>query len=219
MSNNEEEIWKALPGVTGVEVSNFGRVRTIDRVVSGENGTRSLKGHVLKQCKNIDGYLTVSIQIDGKQATKRVHRLVAQTFIKNPDNLPQVNHKDCDRTNNHVENLEFCDNSYNQKYKNKFGISNTETQGHPLFAINLSTLEVLHFRSQGEAGRELGISTGNINNIIKGRYKQTHGFWFVNDGGHDVDILKNRAPYKGKRLEDLEKARWYLDKLIDSIEN
>ena len=192
MSNNEEEIWKALPGVTGVEVSNFGRVRTIDRVVSGENGTRSLKGHVLKQCKNIDGYLTVSIQIDEKQATKRVHRLVAQTFIKNPDNLPQVNHKDCDRTNNNVENLEFCDNSYNQKYKNKFGISNTESQGHPLFAINLDTMEVLHFRSQGEAGRELGVSQQNINKVLKGKRNHTHGSWFVNDDNKATDAIKNK---------------------------
>lgn len=71
MINNEEEIWKALPGVTGVEVSAFGRVRTIDRTVSGENGTRSLKGHILKQCSNRDGYLTVSIQINKKGVTKK----------------------------------------------------------------------------------------------------------------------------------------------------
>lgn len=186
------EIWKLLPGVPGVEVSTLGNVRTLDKLISSEKMTRFTKGRILKQHDDKDGYLQVRIPIDGKRATKSVHRLIAQTFIKNPNNLPQVNHKDCDRTNNNVENLEFCDNSYNQKYKNKFGISNTESQGHPLFAINLDTLEVLHFRSQGEAGRELGVSQQNINKVLKGKRNHTHGFWFVNDDDKATDAINNK---------------------------
>lgn len=198
MINNEEEIWKSLPDVTGVEVSTFGRVRTIDRVVSGENGTRSLKGKVLKQRNDRYGYPIVSIQINKKGVTKTIHRLVAQTFIPNPDGFPQVNHKDCDRTNNNVENLEWCDNSYNQQYRQKYGISNTEAQGSPLFAINLATWGALHFRSQGEASRELGVDRPNINAVIKGSRKHAGGYWFVNDDGHAVDIVKSKLHDIGK---------------------
>ena len=192
MTNNEKEIWKSLPGVAGVEISTFGKVRTLDRVVSSEKRTQFIKGRILKQSDNSCGYLQVNIPIDGKWAVKLVHRLVTQTFIPNPDNLPQVNHKDCIRTNNNVENLEFCTASYNHQYREKFGISNTESQGHPLFAIDLDTLEVLHFRSQGEAGRALGVNPKNINKVIKGRRNHTGDFWFVNDDSHAVDVVKSK---------------------------
>lgn len=94
---NQVEIWKTLPGVTGVEVSTFGRVHTLDSLISSEKYTRFTKGRVLKQHDNHNGYMLVRIPVDGKWTTKRVHRLVAQTFIKNTDNLPQVNHLDCNR--------------------------------------------------------------------------------------------------------------------------
>jgi len=192
ITNNEEEIWKSLPGVAGVEVSTFGKVRTLDRVVSSEKRTQFIKGRVLKQSYNNCGYLQVDIPIDGKWVLKLAHRLVAQTFLPNPDNLPQVNHLDCDRRNNNVENLEFCTASYNHQYREKFGISNTESQGNSLFAINLDTLEVLHFRSQGEAGRAIGVNSKNINMVIKGKRNYAGGFWFVNDDGHALDVVKSK---------------------------
>jgi len=199
MANSEEEIWRAHPEYTGTEVSTFGRVRTLDRVVPCRgNGTRFVKGLILKQWDNGTGYLQATIQIDGKQTKKYVHRLVAQTFIKNNGNLPEVNHKDNDRTNNHVDNLEFCTHSYNMKYREKYGVSQTESQGHPIFAINLDTLEVSHFRSQCEAGRALGVNSKSINNVIKGRYKYTNGYWFVNDDGHAVDVVKSKLYDIGK---------------------
>jgi len=192
MADNEEEIWKPLPGVLGVEVSTFGRVRTLDKLISSEKITRFIKGIVLKQFDSGIGYLQVSIPIDGKRTKKLVHRLVAQTFIPNPENLPQVNHKDCNRANNDVSNLEWCTASYNNQYKEKFGISTTESRGHPVFAINLSTLEVLHFRAQNEASRELGINIGSINMVIKGSRNKAGGFWFVSDDGHAVDVVKSK---------------------------
>lgn len=184
----EKEIWKSLPGVAGVEVSTFGRVRTLDKVVSSENGTRFLKGRVLKQSYDGRGYLKVHIPIDGKSATKKAHRLVAQTFIHNPNMLPMVNHKDCNRKNNNVNNLEWCNNSYNQKYREEFG----KALGRPVFAINLATLKILHFCSQGEAGRIIGVSKGHINAVIQGKRKQTGGYWFVNDDGHAVNVVKSK---------------------------
>jgi len=196
MIKSESEIWELLPGVPGVEVSTFGRVRTLDRLISSEKRTRFTKGRILKQNGNGKGYLQVNIPIDGKQITRKVHRLVAQVFISNPDNLPQVNHLDCDRTNNNVENLEWCDNSYNVQYREKFG----KAQNKPVFAINLKTLEVSHFSSQGEASRALGISQGGIYFVIKGKYKQTNGFWFVNDDDKADDIIN-------RKLNEIGEAR------------
>jgi len=193
MIKNEEEIWKKHPDYAWIEVSTFGNVRTLDRVVPcGVNGTRLVKGKDLKQWYSGDGYLNVCIQIEKKQANKLVHRLVAQTFIPNPDNLPEINHLDCDRANNNVDNLEWCTRSYNMKYKEKYGISNTELLGHHLFAINLTTLKVSHFCSQHEASRALGVNVANINMVIKGKRNQAGGFWFVTDAGHAVDVVKSK---------------------------
>lgn len=89
------ELWKKHPDIVKLEVSSFGRIRSVN-------------GHYYKSRHNHNGYLTVSFRIDGKKVNKLVHRLVAETFINNLDDLPQVNHKDCNRTNNNVENLEWC---------------------------------------------------------------------------------------------------------------
>ena len=170
MNKSETEIWQSLPGVPGVEVSTLGRVRTLDRVVSSENRTCFTKGRILKQQYN-RGYLIVSILVDGKCIKKIVHRLVAQTFIPNLDNLPDVNHKNCIRDDNRVENLEWCSKSYNQQYREKFG----KALGHQVLAVNLSTLEVSHFSSQHEASRALGANQSSINAVIKGKLNKTHG--------------------------------------------
>jgi len=187
------EIWKLLPGVTGVEVSTLGNIRTLDRIVSSENGTRFLKGRVLKQCNDKDGYLLVHIPIDGKFAMKRVHRLVAQAFIPNHDGLPEINHKDNNPLNNNVSNLEWVTHEENIAYREKYGTPAKDfVKKLPVFAINLSTLEVLRFRSQGEAGRKLGVFKQSINAVLKGRLNKTHGYWFVNDDGHAVDVVKSK---------------------------
>jgi len=199
----KSEIWKSHPDIVGIEVSTFGRVRTLDRVVSSEKMTRFIKGHVLKQCDNVSSYLYVGFRINGKYVNKRVNRLVAKTFIDNPDNLPMVNHLDCNRKNNNVENLEFCTASYNRRYQEKFGISSTEARGHPLFAINSKTFEVSRFRSQKEAGRELGIGSSNITTVIKGKRKTVGGYWFIKaDKNYNAAIENKLHDIKDKQLEE-----------------
>lgn len=178
--NSQVEIWKSHPDIEGIEVSSFGRVR-------------SVKGNYYKIRHN-NGYLRVSFRINGKRVNKRVHRLVVQTFIPNSNNLPMVNHKDSNPANNNVDNLEWCTASYNSQYREKFG----KQRGVPVFAINLKTQEVSRFRSQSEAGRTLGVRHGNISSVINGIYKQSHGFWFVNDDGHAVDIVKSKLHDIGK---------------------
>ena len=184
----ETEIWKSHPDIVGIEVSTLGRVRTLDKVVSNGKGTYLVKGRVLKPFGSGNGYLGVSIKVDGKWTKKTIHRLVAQTFIDNPDNLPQVNHKDCDRTNNDVKNLEWCDGFYNQQYRQKYGAS----QRQPIFAVNLTTLEVSRFKSQIEAGRVLEVDKGNISKVIKGKLKQANGFWFTNADDKAADAIKRK---------------------------
>ncbi len=177
----ETEIWKSHPEIDKIEVSSFGRVR-------------SANGHYYKSFLSNKGYLLVGFRVNGKVVSKSVHRLVAQTFIKNTNNLPMVNHLDCDRTNNNVSNLEWCTASYNMAYREKYG----ESQGHQVFAVNLTTLEVSQFRSQSEAGRELGVKQQNINAVLKGTQKAAHGYWFVNADENAVDIVKKNLHDIGK---------------------
>ena len=194
MTKSESEIWREHPEIVGIEVSTLGRVRTLDRVVSSEKMTRFIKGRILKQSNDRYGYLQAHIIIDGKHATKTVHRLIAQTFIPNPDNLPQVNHKNCNRADNRVSNLEWCDSSYNMKYREKFG----EALGSSVVAVNLSTLEVSYFHSQREASRVLRVNQGNVNSVIKGRRKQTHGYWFTNADSNASDSIECKLHEIGK---------------------
>ena len=114
-----EEIRKPVKGFEGYyEVSNLGRVRSIDRVVvdTVRNCERLLKGKVLIQKDNGNGYKNVMFCKEHKLYNKYVHRLVAEIFLPNPDNLPQVNHKDEDKSNNRVDNLEWCTSFYNNEY-------------------------------------------------------------------------------------------------------
>lgn len=102
------------------EVDPFGRVYSVDRIVpvedNGRNYNKPLKGKQMKQSLHTKGYKTVSLTKDGKTKTCYVHRIVAEAFIDNPDNLPFINHKDEDKTNNFVDNLEWCTNEYNLNY-------------------------------------------------------------------------------------------------------
>ena len=108
------EEWRPVVGYEGLyEVSNTGRVRSVDRYVKTCYGSYRLhKGKVLSPGIRPDGYLVVSLQY----RMFRVHRLVSEAFLPNPDNLPQVNHKDEDKSNNRVDNLEWCDSKYNNNY-------------------------------------------------------------------------------------------------------
>jgi len=110
----ENEIWKDIKGYEGFyQVSNFGRVKSLNRIIIHGNNTINRNGKVLKPYTSNKGYLVVDLY-NGKRFAVKVHRLVGLTFIPNPLNLPQINHKDCNNQNNYVDNLEWCDNSQNQ---------------------------------------------------------------------------------------------------------
>lgn len=104
------EIWKDIEGYGGTfQVSNLGRVKTFNYRNTGVE-------KVLKPKKHNKGYLQVQLMKGDMNKMFTIHRLVAQAFIPNPDNLPFVNHKDENKTNNCVDNLEWCDRLYNVRY-------------------------------------------------------------------------------------------------------
>lgn len=185
MVDKEEAVWRPYPEYPFVEANQFGEIRTIDRTTTCKNGAkRHYKGRVLKQQKDQDGYLLVGVSVNGRHINLYAHRVIATCFLPNPDNLPQVNHKDCNRTNNNVNNLEWCTNEYNVAYREKYGVSAKEFSKalrKPLFAVNLKTLKVTYFESQNEAARQLGVSGGQIYNVLNGRYRYAGGYWFTED--------------------------------------
>jgi hypothetical protein len=110
------EIWHPCAGFeTHYEVSNLGNVRSIDRVANNghNNGVRKLPSKVLKPALGKAGYLLVSFCVDNVKSNHNIHRLVARAFIQNEANKPQVNHKDGNKQNNHVDNLEWVTCSEN----------------------------------------------------------------------------------------------------------
>lgn len=202
---NQDTIWKTYPGYPFIQANQFGEIRIKDRYAGGRGGSRRLyKGHILKQYKGHGGYLYVSFGVKGKTVNLRVHRVVATCFIPNPNNLPEVNHKDNNRTNNAVSNLEWCTSKYNNTYKKNFGTSQAEIQGHHIIAVNLETGKVLYFESQSEAARCLGVNLGSVNNVVKGRLNQAGGYWFTED---ESEITKGK-------IQEIKNSMYFLGGVI-----
>ena len=108
------------------QVSNYGNVRSLDRVIKEKTGkTQTLKGRILKQRINPGGYHYIELGKNGTKATFAVHQLVAQAFIPNPDSKPTVNHIDGNKLNNSVANLEWSTYSENLKHAYKTGLRRT----------------------------------------------------------------------------------------------
>ena len=158
----EIEIWCPVVGYEGLyEVSSLGRVKSLTRTKKGKCGSIvGVPERILKYKTDRDGYLSVTLSAKNKRKMFRVHRLVAETFIPNPDNLPQVNHKDENPANNTVENLEWCSVSYNINYGNrnkKVSIAelNRKDCSKPIVCVELNKV----FPSIREAVRFIGKKT------------------------------------------------------------
>ena len=157
-----EEIWKDKKGYEGhYQVSNWGRVKSI----------KFGKEKILKLIKDKDGYLQVTLCKNNIKKVYKVHRLVAEAFIDNPDNLPQVNHKDENKTNNNVENLEWCTNEYNINYGTR-----TERCSKPVLQYTLDGEFVREWESAIQAEREGGFNNTCICQCCLGKRKTHKGF-------------------------------------------
>ena len=157
-----EELFKSITGYEGLyEVSNLGNVRRLA-------GKRRKETRILKPIKTKNGYLLVYLCKDGKQKPHTVHRLVATVFIPNPDNLPEVNHIDEDKTNNKVSNLEYCDHKQNCNH----GTRNervAETQSEKVVQLTLDYVFVREWQSIAECGRN-GFNIGAVSLCCRNKY-------------------------------------------------
>lgn len=173
-----KEIWRPVVGFEGLyEVSDAGNVRSVDRIVTSKNGMKkSLRGQLLKQglYNSKSTYRGVTLSKGGKQFKKSVHRLVAEAFIQNPDGMPEINHKDEDKANNTVENLEWCDRQYNNTYGTaRFRIA--ATQGKPVIQKKNGKI-VNAYPTQGVAAMFTGASQSGISACCRGEMNSSGGY-------------------------------------------
>lgn len=171
------EIWKPVKGFEErYEVSNLGCVRSVSKIIAYRNGAKRFwKGQALKQHPDKDGYLKVALARDGKQFNKCVHRLVAEAFLENPNHLPMVNHKDECKSNNQVDNLEWCTAQYNCLYSN-VPQKMIEVTKKPVLQISLSGELVKEWESISAAARGTGILLANISRCAHGGRPTAGGY-------------------------------------------
>ena len=174
--NNEKELWIPINSTGGaIEVSNFGRMRSNLRE----------EGRILKPTADKKGYQRIRITIKRERMTFKVHREVAKAFLPNPHNLPQVNHKDGNKTNNKADNLEWVSNKENAHHAAANGLWKTFFEGAarenekrktPIIATDILTGGVVYFGSVSDAERFFG--TRHIVDVLKKRRSQAKGHTF-----------------------------------------
>lgn len=162
-------LWKDVAGYEGLyRVSEDGQVISLPRTVVISNKTihrreKPMKVHMRGKRGLL--YCAVTLTKDGQSKTFSVHRLVANAFIPNPCNLPEVNHKDKNPLNNRVENLEWCTRQYNIDY----------SKSKPVLQIK-GDIVVGSYKSIKDAGRITGIKRTGINNVLTGWAKTAGGY-------------------------------------------
>lgn len=180
------EIWKDIEGYPNYMVSNMGRVKSL-------NYNRTGKEKIMKGGKDNNDYLFIILSKKGKVKKYLVHRLVAQVFIPNPNNFSEVNHKDEDKQNNCVENLEWCSREYNINY----GTHNkrvAKTLSKPILQFTKNGEFIRKWDSATQVEKELGIYHSSITKCLKGKQKTSGEYiWmYAVINGFTVNINKLR---------------------------
>lgn len=173
MGNNhtEKERWKDIRlneyTKARYQVSNKGRIRN------------KKTGHIFTPTLRKRGdYPAVGLQIGaGEQKTLSVHRIVAIEFLPNPTNLPEINHKDQNKLNPDLDNLEWCSRYYNLHYGDCIDRIIAGRMDHPPEFLCLENGKI--YKNQCQAARELGLNQGKINMVLNGKRNHTGGYHFV----------------------------------------
>ena len=164
-----EEIWQDIEGYEGLyQVSNLGRVKSLRNNI------------ILSQSITRNGYKNVILYTNNIRKLYLVHRLVATAFIPNPDNLPQVNHKDENKTNNRVDNLEWCDCKYNINYGTcirRRQLSNTNGKcSKTVLQYSLDGTFIKEWKSTMDVERNLGLANSHISECCRNIIKTAYGY-------------------------------------------
>ena len=173
-----QEKWQPCPGYEeSYQVSNLGKVRSIDRFHFKRRGR--IKGKTLIQNLNKKGYPEVKLWKNNKQEARNPHRLVALAFIPNPNNLPQVNHIDGDKLNNHVSNLEWISNSDNMRHAYKLGLKCSKGENNSnckITDIQVTQIKLIYNtgKSSKYISEELNVKLHIVRQIISGKSWKTN---------------------------------------------
>lgn len=180
----KNEIWKPITGFEGLyEISNFGRVKSLSKKVKSRWGYRTTSERILKP--RFDGRKNYYKVYLGANHEFQVHRLVAQAFIPNPKNKPQVNHKNGNKIDNRVDNLEWVTIGENGKHAFLNGLWKPAWKGikgsNSYFAkkVNQYNLDGTFIKTWGsivEIEQSLGISEPSISQCCNGKTKKSHGY-------------------------------------------
>jgi len=169
-----EEIWKKIKGYEEYyEVSNLGRIRSLDRLRWNGRGYQKQLGAIKRQTVNNMGYYVVGLSKDGKNTLFLVHRIIAEAFIPNPKNLPLVNHIDGNKLNITLENLEWSTHAKNNAHAIESGLNIVKKK---IKGIHTKTNEIVYFESAREADRVLKIGYKNISACLTGRQHTAGGY-------------------------------------------
>lgn len=158
-------------------VSPVGVISTVDKVINTvRNGSKFVilkRGRILKSCEDKDGYLFIRFSHGGKRISRRIHRLVAMAYIPNPKDLPFINHKDEDKKNNRVENLEWCDTDYNNHYNDRY--SRIKYHTRIVVMMDMNENELIVFNSIKDASQFVSGNRSNIGSCCNGRLNTSYG--------------------------------------------
>ena len=181
-----EEIWKDIKSYEGLyQISNTGKIKSLERYKDNHSKKQLVKEKIRKQIISKTGYYTCMLNKNGKIKLFKVHRLIAEAFIPNPNNYPIINHKDGNKLNNDISNLEWCNYSHNGKEAYRLGLIKNNTYGIKKYNNSLK-IKVNQYDLKGnfikkwkcisDIQKELNYATTNICRCCKGTYKTAYGY-------------------------------------------
>lgn len=172
-----KELWKDIPNYEGLyQVSNKGNVKSFRQ--SSKLG--KVSEYILKPTVANNGYCQVALYNNTKKKKFLVHRLVASAFIPNPDNLPQINHKDENRLNNRADNLEWCTAEYNNAYGTA-KIRAIDKKSRPIEQVAIGGQVLAVYRSTRIASELLGVNRGTLKSAIIKQSQFNGYYWRYSD--------------------------------------